>query len=284
MNKEGVRMKLTCWGTRGSLPTPGVNTVKYGGNTTCFQLDGDDGTLLIIDAGSGIRALGNSLLKRDPRTKVTLLITHAHWDHLLGFPFFIPAYLKKYTIKVMGCNGTSYSLREIITQQFKPPYFPVLFRQLDGVIDFVQQTNDNFRVGGIAVDVIKLNHPGGGVGYRFTEKGKSLVFLTDNELSFRHKEGLPRESYVDFSRNADLLIHDSQYTAKEYEKSRKGWGHSSFEDAFELGRIAGVKKLGFCHHDQERRDTDLDRIEKTYSRKSKNLSVFVVREGSSYKI
>ncbi len=277
-------MKLTCWGTRGSLPTPGSGTVKYGGNTTCFQLDGEDGSLIIIDAGSGIRALGNELLKNDKRKKISILITHAHWDHLLGFPFFIPAYSKKYTIKIMGCNGTSFSLREIITHQFKPPYFPVLFRQLDGVIDFVQQTNPHFHSGSIKIECIKLNHPGGGVGYKFTEKGKQLVFLTDNEISFHHKEGLPREMYVEFARNADLLIHDAQYTTQEYVRSHKGWGHSSFDDAFDLASAAGVKRLGFCHHDQERHDSDLDHIEKTFSRKSKRMRCFVVREGASYKV
>jgi ribonuclease BN (tRNA processing enzyme) len=277
-------MKIKCWGSRGSLPTPGTNTVKFGGNTTCFQLDGDDGTLIILDAGSGIRALGHELMRNDPRKKIVLLITHAHWDHLCGFPFFVPAYSKKYIIKIMGCCGVSYSLKEIVSHQFKAPYFPVLFRELDGVIDFIQNSNGHFHVGEVRVECIKLNHPGGGVGYRFSEKGATLVFLTDNEISYRHKEGLPREAYVEFARNADLLIHDAQYTTQEYSRLNKGWGHSTFDDAFNLASAAGVKKLGFCHHDQERRDIDLERMEKHFCRKSKRMRCFMVREGTAYSV
>jgi phosphoribosyl 1,2-cyclic phosphodiesterase len=277
-------MKVICWGCRGSLPTPGACTVKYGGNTTCFQVNGSDGSLIIIDAGSGIRALGNHLLKKDRRREITLLITHAHWDHLIGFPFFTPAYFSRYSIKVRGCNGTPYSLKEIISHQFISPYFPVKFRHLQADMSFSQNAKTSFQVGSIHVESIKLNHPGGGVGYKFTEKKRSFVFLTDNELEYHHREGLKPDDYISFAKGADLLIHDAQYTTSEYKKTNRSWGHSTFEQAFRLGRKARVKRLGFCHHDQERTDAELGAIGKRYTRKSKSMQCFVVKEKSTHLI
>jgi len=275
-------MKIKCWGTRGSLPTPGCSTVEFGGNTTCIQIDGRDGSLIIIDAGSGIRALGNELFRNDPRRDITLLITHAHWDHLMGFPFFMPAYSKKYNLKIMGGNGTHYALRDIIAHQFKAPYFPVKFRQLQANIDIIQSSRRSFKIGKIQVDTIPLNHPGGGVGYRFTQGDKRFVFLTDNELGFRHKGGKSIAQYEEFARDADLLLHDAQYTTEEYERLNKSWGHSSFDDAFSLAVKAKVKKLGFCHHDQERSDEMLSEIEACYGRKQRGLKCFATQEGAVY--
>ncbi|MFH0918982.1 MAG: MBL fold metallo-hydrolase [Fibrobacterota bacterium] len=275
-------MQITCWGCRGSLPTPGHSTVKYGGNTTCFQIDGKDGTLIIIDAGTGLRALGNHLIKEDPRKNITMLVTHAHWDHLLGFPFFVPAYSKKYSIDIKGCFGTSYALKDIISHQFKAPYFPVKFRQLTAKITFEQASRRTFRVGGIKIESIQLNHPGGGSGYKFTEGKKSFVFLTDNELDFQHKEGLKRERYVDFCKGATLLIHDAQYTTEEYERLNRSWGHSTYDDAFDLAHDAGARRLGFCHHDQERKDDELDHLDSSYRSKLLKIPCFVVREKSTY--
>lgn len=277
-------MRITCWGCRGSLPTPGQHTVKYGGNTTCFQVDGDDGSLIIIDAGSGIRALGNHLAQIEGRRKITLLITHAHWDHLMGFPFFVPAYLKRFSIKVMGRNGANYRLKEVLSHQFKAPYFPVKFRTLKASMSFDPASHASFKVGSIYVETIALNHPGGGTGYKFIENGKSFVFLTDNELCFQHREGLKREDYVRFAEGSDLLLHDAQYTVREYNRLNRSWGHSTFDDAYELGVDAGIRKLGFCHHDQERGDQELDAIEKKYARLNPAMKCFVVREKAVFKL
>jgi ribonuclease BN (tRNA processing enzyme) len=277
-------MRIRCLGCRGSLPTPGKYTTKYGGNTTCFLLDGADGTRIVIDAGSGIRVLSNYLFRKDKGRELTLLITHAHWDHLMGFPFFLPAYSKKYKIKVKGCNGTSYSLKEIISHQFKAPYFPVKFRHLQAEITFSQNDRKVFHEGAVKVESIKLNHPGGGVGYKFTENGKTIVFLTDNELAFQHRKGLKPKDYIKFSEGADLLIHDAQYTSQEYERMNKSWGHSTYSDAYQLACEAGVKKLGFCHHDPERKDTDLDGIENRYARKHAKMRCFVVKEQGIYRV
>ncbi len=277
-------MRIKCWGCRGSLPTPGRSTVEFGGNTTSFQLDGVENELVLIDAGSGIRPLGQHLIKNDERKNFSLLLTHAHWDHLMGFPFFIPAYLKKYSMKIYGDFGASSKLREVIAHQFRAPYFPVKFRELQADISFVELSPRPIRVGEIKVESIKLSHPGGGTGYRFTEKNKRLVFLTDNELGYMHHEGLTFAKFVQFSKGADMLIHDAQYTDEEYQKINRTWGHSTFEQAYNLAVEAGVKLLGFCHHDQERSDDMLRRIERKYIRKKSSVKVVAIREGASFLI
>jgi phosphoribosyl 1,2-cyclic phosphodiesterase len=277
-------MKIKCWGCRGSLPTPGKTTVEFGGNTTCFQVDGTNGELVIIDAGSGIRPLGQHIMKNDERKSFSLLLTHAHWDHLMGFPFFIPAYIKKFDMKIYGDFGASKKLKEVIAHQFKAPYFPVKFRELQADISFVELSPRPIKIGDIKVESIKLSHPGGGTGYRFTDKNKRFVFLTDNELGYAHPEGYSFSKYVQFAKGADLLLHDAQYTEEEYIRLNKTWGHSTFDQAYELALQAGVKRLGFCHHDQERSDKMLRMIEKKFMRRSSKLKVFAVREGASFSL
>jgi phosphoribosyl 1,2-cyclic phosphodiesterase len=266
------------------LPTPGKFTVEFGGNTTCFQVDGSAGELVIIDAGSGIRPLGQHLVKNDHRKNFSLLLTHAHWDHLMGFPFFIPAYFKTYEMKIYGDFGASKKLKEVIAHQFKAPYFPVKFRELQAAISFVELTPRPIKIGEIKVETVKLSHPGGGTGYRFTDKNKKFVFLTDNELGYSHSEGYSFAKYVQFAKGADLLLHDAQYTQEEYDRLNKTWGHSSFDQAYELAVQAGVKQLGFCHHDQERTDAMLRRLEKKFAHKKSKIKVFAVREGSAISI
>lgn len=164
------------------------------------------------------------------------------------------------------------------------PYFPVKFRTLKAKVSFDPAAHASFKVGSLYVETIPLNHPGGGTGYKFIENGRRFVFLTDNELAFQHKEGLRREDYVRFSEGADLLIHDAQYTNREYERLNKSWGHSTFDDAYELAADAAVKRLGFCHHDQERTDEDLDVIERKYSKLNPRMKCFVVRERAVYRV
>ncbi|OGK04126.1 MAG: hypothetical protein A2519_19605 [Candidatus Raymondbacteria bacterium RIFOXYD12_FULL_49_13] len=277
-------MKITCWGCRGSLPTPGSTTVKYGGNTTCFQINSKDGHLIIIDAGSGMRMLGNYLRKNDPRRIIHLLITHAHWDHLMGFPFFMPAYLKNYSIKVKGYIDAHHKLKDIIAHQFESPYFPVDFRVLKSRLEFTELKKKKFKIGNVSIETIRLNHPNGGFGFKFRENGKAFVFLTDNELTYNHGSKMNRCDFIEFCQDADLLIHDAQYLESEYNHFNRGWGHSTFGDAFELGRDAGVRRLGFCHHDQERNDRDLDAIEKKYARISGRMKCFVVKEHDTYTV
>lgn len=280
-------MEITCWGTRGSLPTPGRYIYVYGGNTTCFEINTAEGNLIIIDAGSGIRNLGKKIVSDNKVKNIYLLLTHAHWDHLMGFPFFTPAYFSKYNISVRGGKYAKRSLQKYLKHQMEPPYFPVDFKLLKAKFNFCRLIPDVLKSDPIEIESIKLNHPDGGFGYKFIEDGKTFVFLTDNELDYHHKNGPSVEDFIAFCKDADLLFHDSQFTNDEY-KHTKGWGHSTFESAFNLALKANVKELGFCHHDPDRTDNNLDEQINKYrdivKNSGKNLNCFAVAEGTTYKL
>lgn len=252
-------MKITIWGCRGSLPTPGISTIRYGGNTTCAEMRLKDGTLIIIDAGTGIRKLGKKLLKEQNLTDMYLLLTHSHWDHLMGFPFFIPAYLGKYKIHVRGGPLAKLSLQKYLEHQMQPPYFPVKFEVMKAEFDFTHGDPPRRYIGSVEIIPIRLNHPDGGYGFKFIEEGKTFVFLTDNELDFQHEGGMTVDDYIDFSKDADLLIHDAQYTDDEY-KFTKGWGHTTFISATNFSIKANVKRFGIFHHDPDHTDDDMDKF------------------------
>jgi phosphoribosyl 1,2-cyclic phosphodiesterase len=252
-------MIIRCWGSRGSIPVSGAEYVKYGGDTTCLELRSADDEILIIDAGSGIRRLGN-LLVDERRYDFTMLFTHTHWDHILGFPFFKPVFFKKSKISIQGCPFSDESLRERLKVVMHAPYFPVDFGVLPSQIEFGDACSKTFNARGFEITPIPLSHPNKGQGYRITENGRTMVFLTDNELTFRHDGGLERSDYVEFCRGADMLIHDAEFTREEYENRTKGWGHSYWESVLEAAMDAGVKRFGLYHHNQDRTDTALDEI------------------------
>ena len=255
-------MKIKIWGCRGSITTPGKNTIRYGGNSTCVEIRSEEGHIIIVDAGSGIRNLGKSMKNESVSTEIRLFFTHSHWDHLLGFPFFEPAYLDRFHITLCDGPHAQDSIRRYLSHQMNAPYFPVDFSQLRAKFNFrcEHQRCDGYCPLGnnIQIRAIPLNHPNGGYGYKFIEHDKIFVYLTDNELGFQHEGGLTREGYIDFCRGADLLLHDAQYTTEEYKHTR-GWGHSTYLDALDLAIKAGVKRLGLFHHDPDRTDDDLDR-------------------------
>jgi phosphoribosyl 1,2-cyclic phosphodiesterase len=255
-------MKIRIWGCRGSIATPGPATLRYGGNTTCLEVRSTTGQIIIVDAGSGVRNLGKALILEKDVTPIRFFFTHSHWDHLIGFPFFQPIYSDFYSITLCGGPHAQDSIRSYLTHQMEAPYFPVDFTLLKANFDFrcerPHMEPGNCRFDGMEVCPVPLNHPNGGYGYKFIDGGKSLVFLTDNELSSQHEGGLSWAHYAEFCRGADLLIHDAQYTDEEYKMTR-GWGHSTFGDATRLAMEAGVKRLGLFHHDPDRTDDDLDR-------------------------
>ncbi len=251
-------MRITRWGARGSIPISGKEYLKYGGDTTCIEIRTKDDDLIIIDAGTGMRKLGNKLLASNKQT-IHLLFTHAHWDHLMGFPFFKPIYMKGTRISMYGCPYAQNSVKDILSKSMAAPYFPVDFGQLQAEITSHGVCEETFSVGSIQIRPIQLNHPNRGMGYRFTEDGKSFVFLTDNELTLSHDGGEAYEDYVRFSAGADLLIHDAEYTEKQYTVT-KGWGHSVYTDALRLAMDAQVGQFGLFHHNQERTDEELDRM------------------------
>jgi len=250
---------LRCWGTRGSIPSPGPRTARYGGNTTCIEVRLGD-LRLIFDAGSGIRRLGLDLLENGGEYH-HIFLTHFHWDHIQGFPFFPPLYQPDIDLKVVGPKQNNIDVRSLFAGQMGPIYFPVPFSKVAAKMSFEHLNEGTFEVNGVRLHTMRVKHPSYAVGYRIEAAGKVACFIPDNEVDGEGYEVVDgwRERLVDFIRGADLLIHDSMYTDEEY-PSRVGWGHSTFGQSVRLAEEGGVKKLLFFHHDPERSDEDLDGI------------------------
>ena len=284
-------MKVRFWGVRGSIPCPGPQTQKYGGNSACIELRvGDDDRLVIIDAGSGIRQLGNYLMRHDlPKgpIRTDIFLSHTHWDHIMGFPFFVPIYVPGTKMKVYGpVTFEEDGLEEVVGGQMKYRYFPVNFGELASEIEYVRIKEDPCMDlgGGLMLATKLLNHPVTALGYRFQYGGKSVctcydtepfrnLFITDpdhpdyDEVMAEEGEAVAAEQnhmLEQFFAGADLLIHDSQYTEAEYQQGRKNWGHTSFEHAIAAANRAGVKKLALFHHDPDRTDDQIDELARIY--------------------
>ena len=253
-------MKIKFWGTRGSIAVPGKETILYGGNTTCLEMTLESGKRVIIDAGTGIRPLGDKLLAEKKPIDIHLLITHIHWDHILGFPFFDPLYESTTKIAIEGFPTCMKGLRSTFDNRMGDGFFPLKFDDLRAEIQYQERlSKGTLEIDGMTVDSIFLQHPQGGYGYRFRERGKTLVFLTDNELREDAWIGRTPKEYAEFCEGADILIHDSQYTPQEID-NRRGWGHSDYSSAFDLAHAANVKKLVLFHHDPSRSDLEVAAI------------------------
>jgi phosphoribosyl 1,2-cyclic phosphodiesterase len=295
------------WGVRGSIPCPGPSTVKYGGNTACLELRFPEiDRLIIIDAGSGIRELGNYLLNSRRRTgpiNTEIYLTHTHWDHIMGFPFFAPAYLADTRLTIFGpFSFEEGSLEAIVGGQMAYRYFPVRNAELASDIKYLALKEEQRDLGdGIRLTTKILNHPVFCLGYRFEYRGKIFctaydtepfrnVFTTDPEDP-SYDEAMAEEGEMfartqnllveDFFADADLLIHDTQFTEEEYQSSKIGWGHSSIEGTIAAARRARVKKLALIHHDPLRTDANLDQLAETHCRPggAGHPEVFFAREG-----
>ncbi len=273
-------MLVRCWGARGSIPVCGKEYIKYGGDTTCIEVRGEEGELIIIDAGTGIRRLGARVVDERVST-IHILLTHPHWDHLLGFPFFRPLYMESSRIHVYGHCATQDSVRNIISRTMLPPYFPVRLEDIHAGLTFHTTEPEGFCIGSIHMKTIPLNHTNRGVGYRLEEGGQSFVFLTDNELTRSHPGGLSYDEYAAFCEGADLLFHDAEYTPSDY---MPGWGHSVYTDALQLAIESGVRRLGLFHHNQERKDSEIDLMvedcRRTVEKEGAGLEVFAVATGT----
>jgi phosphoribosyl 1,2-cyclic phosphodiesterase len=260
-----MTLRLRFWGTRGSIPSPGPNTVRYGGNTPCVEVRTDTDWLVILDAGTGIRELGRSLVARANGNRIAadIFLTHAHWDHIQGIPFFAPIFQPGNHFTIWGSKTLETSIDRVIRDQMSPVVFPVTFEQLDATIDFGEIAEDAMEGNGYRVAAFGVRHPGGALGYRFSSangKGGSLVYISDNELNPSATYPSPaqwKEHLVSFVRGATVLVHDATYTTDEYDKHR-GWGHSTYEDAVTLALDAGVERLVLFHHRPERTDDEVD--------------------------
>lgn len=257
--KAGSGVGLRCWGTRGSIPTPGPETVRYGGNTTCFELR-HGAARLIFDAGSGIRPLGLDVVEKGPDT-IHIFLTHFHWDHIQGFPFFAPLYDPEDSIKVIGPKQKDIDVQNLFAGQMGPIYFPVPFSFVAADMKFEHLNEGAYEIGDIRMEVMRVKHPSFVLAYRVQVGGRTICLVPDNEIDGDMYDVGPDwdKRIVDFVGDADLLIHDSMYTDEEY-AGRVGWGHSTFSQSVRLAREGGVKKLLFFHHDPTRTDDQLDTI------------------------
>ena len=269
-------MKVTFYGTRGSIPVAERDFLQFGGNTACIFLSFDNGRVAILDAGTGIRKLGEYLIHRsiEQYDNIFIGLSHTHWDHIQGFPFFNPAYDPKrhFTIAIYGKDRKINSLENIFQIHMQQEYFPVPLEKMGAILTFWQPDMSSFTTpSGVQVVTSRHNHPGGAYGYRITEGTKTIVYCTDIE----HGEEIDL-NVVTLARNADLLIHDAQYSPDEL-KDKKGWGHSSWEQAVEVAKQAGVKKLALFHHDPEHNDAFLQNMEKQCQKRF--AESFFAREG-----
>ena len=284
-------LSVIFWGVRGAIPSPGNSTQKYGGNCACIEMRvGQENRLIIIDAGTGIRKLGNHVMKTDmPKGSLSLdlFLSHTHWDHIMGFPFFLPIYEPHTQMKVHGPVSLGEdALDQVIGGLMKYRYFPISVEELSAHISYhhLGETSNIDMGGGLMVSTKVLNHSITTLGYKFEFNGKIVCTCFDHEpfrnLSITDKkhpeydalvaaegEHVAREqndAIEEFFHGADLLIHDAQYTEEEYHASRVKWGHSSMEHAVGAATRAGVKKVVFFHHDPDRTDTDIENLEKIY--------------------
>ena len=253
-------MQVSIWGSRGSLATPGPDTTRYGGNTSCVQVTGEQGWTLVLDAGTGIRPLGIAL----PKTlrRVDLLLTHLHMDHIQGLGFFRPLYEEDMDIHIWGPASTTQNLRGRLARYLSPPLFPVRLRDLPCNLTLHEVPCGESDIGPFKVSSALLCHPGPTVGYRISTSGESVAYLPDHEPVLGMKRlCLPGEWTSGFAlaQDVDLLLHDAQYTDEEY-LSRVGWGHSSVNDAFDFAVMSQTKHLVPFHHDPEHSDEFLDAL------------------------
>ncbi|MBD3319950.1 MAG: MBL fold metallo-hydrolase [Chitinivibrionales bacterium] len=277
-------MYIRCWGSRGSLPASGAQYLKYGGDTSCIEVRSSKGDILVIDAGTGIRGLGDKLAAEKPG-RIDMLFTHAHWDHIFGFPFFSPLYQKGIDITIRGYPYPGKTYKEILSGFMSPPYFPVGLEVFRAKVKFGTINSRPFSIGALKVRPIPLSHPDFGVGFRIEERGKSFVFLTDNELSYVHEGGLVYNEYVGFAHSADLLIHDAEFTRKEYRQYRT-FGHSHFVEAIKLAIDSRAYRFGMFHHNRNRSDDEIDEIvskaRKIAEKENPDIDCFAV--GSSFEL
>lgn len=253
------RIKVKFWGTRGSIPTPGGNTLKYGGNTSCVEVRLPDDQLLIFDAGTGIRSLGNDLLKKGKRVKASIFISHPHWDHIQGLPFFVPAYLPGNEFVIYGAEQPDIHLSEIISAQMESVYFPVALKSMAASITFTRLSEGRYELkeARAILDTIFCNHPGFTLAYRLTQGQRKLVYMTDNELD--SSSASQKAKFIDFVNGVDLLIHDAQYTEQEY-ATKRGWGHTTWPTALEVALAGQVERLALFHHDPDHSDEEIEAI------------------------
>ena len=299
-SKAGSPGWLKFWGVRGSIPTPGPTTVKYGGNTSCVEVRAD-GQIIILDAGTGLRLLGRELLSEfdDQSLDLTILLTHTHWDHIQGLPFFLPVYKPQNQLRILGYEGARHGLDNVLTSQMESPFFPIGLREVPANVSIEELKEMSFNIGSVRVEACFANHPGICVGYRLFTSTGSVAFFPDNEPQHGHHPpaNTPEElgasameyargedrKMVEFLRGTDVLIMDSQYDSEEY-RTHVGWGHGCLDDVVGLAMHAEVKSLFLFHHDPLHDDAKISRMvahaRQLVKKHKGSLEIEAAREGA----
>lgn len=252
-------MRIRIWGVRGTIPVPGQETVKYGGNTPCLDILTSEQQVIILDAGTGIRKLGRVLQDEHPRRVIgNILLSHTHWDHIQGLPFFEPLSNRRNRFVVYGAKRVGKHLEEILARQFLEPYLPFAYRSLRANLNVQEVNSDDTIVIGenTAVTMAELDHPGGCLGFRIEDNGAVLTYFTDT----RHERSDFSEVVLDLAQDSDLLIHDAHFASRKLSTTFADWGHSSWYEATRLAREANVGTLGLFHYSSDLVDEELDQI------------------------
>jgi phosphoribosyl 1,2-cyclic phosphodiesterase/CheY-like chemotaxis protein len=303
MSLSRTRARVKFWGVRGSIPTPGPATVRYGGNTTCVELRAD-GQIIILDAGTGVRLLGQQLAAEfnSQPLELTLLLSHTHWDHIQGLPFFVPFYKPQNHLHILGYEGARHGLEVVLAGQMENPFFPVGLREVPANVLIEELKEMSFNIGLVRVQACFANHPGVCVGYRLFTSDGSIAFFPDNEphhpnppsaaasapdpaaAAFARSQ---RQKIIEFLRGTDVLIMDSQYDCEEY-KHHVGWGHGCVAEVVELAIEAEVKKLFLFHHDPNHDDAKVSQLEgearKLVAQRKSQLEVEAAQEGATFEL
>lgn len=290
-------MRIKFWGTRGSIPSPGFSTIKYGGNTPCVELESNNGDLLILDCGSGLRVLGNDLLKRRKPIEASILLSHTHWDHIQGFPFFKPFFFPGNKFNLYGPKDTGQRIQDVLEGQMEHRYFPITLNMMASKLEFYELKEEALNIGKFEINIHYMNHTSLTLGFKIVEENKSICYCTDTEphsVYLENDESIDKKdqqhfvhhgdrSFVEFVKNSELLIVDAQYTKEEYE-TKKGWGHSTIDYVVMVAMMAQVKRLCLFHHDPEHDDKMIDGFvehsKRIIEKHGGNLEIFAATEGN----
>ena len=286
------KILVTFWGTRGSISAPGRSTEKYGGNTSCVAVNAG-GNYFVFDAGTGVRPLGVEIMREcmpeQGQYEVNLFLSHTHWDHIQGLPFFQPAYHPSFKLKIFGKAAKDDMLEKLLVGQMDSSYFPVPMSAFGSTVSVNQIQDNSLVIGDCKITFNELDHPGGSTSFKLEYNGKSIVYATDNELNNQFDDdGTLKEdstlgqSYSDFVNGVDLLIADGQYTQEEY-STKVGWGHTSVPTLLKVAHNAEVKQVAVYHHDPMHTDTFLDELSSKFLHKYQDveprMDIFWAREG-----